>query len=121
MPWSDHQTALNTAVLGEFAEPAVLARTGGRIGVIHHPAGERPAAQWDETGLDVRLSDQPAPYAEALAGDITAVGLLDGDPLSINGTDYMVDHIQSPDDAGWQRIGLMPARIPDGNPGARWQ
>lgn len=116
MPWQDHQTALNTDILAEYAEPLTLANSSVIQG-IYHTTDTAPNAIWDETGLDVRLSDKPTPYAMLLAAD--AAALAEGDLITARGEHYQIARKHPTDNAGWVRIDLLAEQLPLA--GGRWQ
>lgn len=115
--FADRRQAVQEAKLRTNGEPVILAGAVEVVGIFHPRGKPAVSPMGSEVGLGMRISQQRNPSVEL--ADEVAAGLADGDPLSIDGVDYLITRMD-PDGLGMTEVQLMPA--PAGSdPGARWK
>lgn len=104
MPWLDHLSALNDAVLCEFGESAQPVASdgatplGAAIAGVFDPIGSAPLEAFALPETDPRLVDQAHPTLQVLP--TVAAGLSAGDLLAIRDGVFAVTHIHRADAGG---------------------
>jgi len=131
MAWPDVERSIARAVVSAFRETVTLP-DGTTVQGMFRPTTGGPSAPWSESGLTVRITDEPTPVLDLLPADAATLAeqLADEDladsldnrlTLMIRDAPYRVDHIH-PERAGLVRVDLAPdRRTEDTDTEARWQ